>query len=579
MKVSAGHRESPPGTVLGQRLRRALLRGKGTASEQSWLSLRFVDASVESAYRRMQAEWRRDRHRLSLAVAWCSCVVAGAAYSALIGVHDPLCSLSVVLVAVAPVLVSAVLCVTCRGVCVAAQYALVVGWALALAAVSWLHPLMAGNAVFLVSEEGSGSSHRGMGPEYALSAMVMLVYCLSIASGVMCGMVGWRTKVALVALSDVFIVVSVAAIWSWGHDLDGMRGNLVILVAGSLLGVLPAYESELHKRDECVTVSRMQREHTGILKERQRCDRLLDVALPVGVALIIRSRKLRAVEDDVLFAQSCTDVGVLHLEVLGLSSLSADREYLQHLSNMLGTIEMLVLNLSCERIYTAGTCVLIASGVPESVQHSSVRIGVLALRLASYVESYGAMSGLTLGYKICVGTGSVVAGVMGKTIVKYDVWGNTVIDLLEMARRVEKNVICVTRSFKDHVSSHLLTEEVKSGGEYSYCRLISEAQSQALLSQWGRAEDPIVSLFGGRKNHSSVTRLKSSFILDNTTTEKPAAAAAAPNSTNPLSEIVKETNYNNLNPVDFAVLDDQVPKLLDGVKVLSMSFPSDVEKS
>ena len=163
---------------------------------------------------------------------------------------------------------------------------------------------------------------------------------------------------------------------------------------------------------------------------RARSDALLAQALPQAIAA-----RLRESDDRPSLAERHEDVTVVLADLVGFTSL-CDRvplpEVAALLDRMFSRFDALGERHGVEKIKTLGDGWLACAGVPASrADHAEVAVD-LALEMLAVVDELQGLADAPLGLRIGVCSGSVVAGVIGRTRFAYDLWGDAVTGASEM---------------------------------------------------------------------------------------------------------------------------------------------------
>ena len=87
------------------------------------------------------------------------------------------------------------------------------------------------------------------------------------------------------------------------------------------------------------------------------------------------------------------------------------------------------------RIKTLGNAYLAAAGLPEATPDHAVRAAHLGLDAIKELARFNERTGTELQVRIGLSTGPVVAGVIGRRLFVYDVWGQAVNDACRMESR------------------------------------------------------------------------------------------------------------------------------------------------
>jgi adenylate cyclase len=101
-------------------------------------------------------------------------------------------------------------------------------------------------------------------------------------------------------------------------------------------------------------------------------------------------------------------------------------EVVKLLNQIYSGFDALIQQLGLEKIKTIGDAYMVAAGVPVPRADHAQAIAEAALGLQQEIVRHDAPNGETFSLRIGIDTGPVVAGVIGKTKLSYDVWGETV---------------------------------------------------------------------------------------------------------------------------------------------------------
>jgi adenylate cyclase len=96
------------------------------------------------------------------------------------------------------------------------------------------------------------------------------------------------------------------------------------------------------------------------------------------------------------------------------------------LNEIYSEFDSLIQKLGLEKIKTIGDAYLVAGGVPVPRPDHAEAIAEAALGLQQEIVRHETPNGETLSLRMGINTGLVVAGVIGKTKLSYDIWGETV---------------------------------------------------------------------------------------------------------------------------------------------------------
>ena len=114
------------------------------------------------------------------------------------------------------------------------------------------------------------------------------------------------------------------------------------------------------------------------------------------------------------------------------SDTAAD-ELVQFLNRVFSDFDRLVERHGLEKIKTTGDAYMVVSGVPAARLDHAQALALLALEMRDTAAGWLDPHGRSVPLRIGIGTGPVVAGVVGTRKFFYDVWG----DAVNVAARME----------------------------------------------------------------------------------------------------------------------------------------------
>ncbi|MEO1590989.1 MAG: adenylate/guanylate cyclase domain-containing protein, partial [Cyanobacteria bacterium J06632_22] len=178
-------------------------------------------------------------------------------------------------------------------------------------------------------------------------------------------------------------------------------------------------------------ISARKEAEAGWRRGRRRAKRLLMTLFPRAVAQQFGKRP----ETD--FAHRFDPVTVLLADVVGLGPLAQNLtpvDFLALHNQIFFDFNRLAERLAVEPIKTLGSRYLAICGAPTPHAKPALTMAHFALEMQRAMADYQLVGTQRLGLKIGITTGAVVAGVIGKKKLSYDVWGNTVTRAGELAR-------------------------------------------------------------------------------------------------------------------------------------------------
>jgi adenylate cyclase len=192
-----------------------------------------------------------------------------------------------------------------------------------------------------------------------------------------------------------------------------------------------------------------------VVAERKVSERLALHVPPDSIAARLQARP------DVA-ADSFVDVTVVIADIVGFTEMapavSPERLALL-LDEIFTSFDGLVNERGLKKIKTLGNSYMAAAGVPIPSADHAARAAHLSLDMVDALDRFNERGGYALQVRIGIATGPVVAGVIGKRLYLYDVWG----DAVNTASRMESHGVAgrvqVSESTRRLLGKPFLLEE------------------------------------------------------------------------------------------------------------------------
>jgi class 3 adenylate cyclase len=163
--------------------------------------------------------------------------------------------------------------------------------------------------------------------------------------------------------------------------------------------------------------------HEEMRLERERSERLLLNILPPAIAERLK-------RNEVNIAQGHADVTVMVADIVGFTRMTAEIspvETVKILNDVFSVFDDLADRYHVDKIKTIGDAYMAAAGLETGAQiHFADAIAHMALDMLARIDEYRRRTGERIEIRIGIGTGPIVAGVIGKKKFIYDMWGDTV---------------------------------------------------------------------------------------------------------------------------------------------------------
>jgi guanylate cyclase len=162
-----------------------------------------------------------------------------------------------------------------------------------------------------------------------------------------------------------------------------------------------------------------------------RVDELLTNAIPRSIAARLKRGERR-------IAESYPEATVVFADIAGFTTWAqrtAPDRVVELLDGLFTTFDELTVSHGLEKIKTIGDAYMAVAGVPEPRSDHELATVELARAMIAAVGDLREQTGVDLHVRIGIATGPVVAGVIGRDRLLFDLWGDTV----NLASRMESS--------------------------------------------------------------------------------------------------------------------------------------------
>jgi class 3 adenylate cyclase len=166
----------------------------------------------------------------------------------------------------------------------------------------------------------------------------------------------------------------------------------------------------------------LDHEHSLLQVEQDRSERLLLNVLPGHIADRLK-------RDPSVIADGLADCTIMFADLTDFTRMSEElppREMVAMLNEVFSWIDGLAEKYHIEKIKTIGDAYMAAGGLLDHDGKYTEAMADMALDLRDKIGNHKTNSGEALGIHIGIGSGPVVAGVIGVKKFIYDLWGNSV---------------------------------------------------------------------------------------------------------------------------------------------------------
>lgn len=273
----------------------------------------------------------------------------------------------------------------------------------------------------------------------ALAAVDQFTSRLAISSAILVG---------VVSLASVFIAGFAV------RPLQRLRDAARRIAAGETGVQVQAEESD-ELADVAAAFNEMSRslELKSVLLEEQRREneRLLRTLMPESVAKRYREGARTIVQDH-------QEVTVLFADVVGFEEYSRhvdSEQALDLLNEILRAFDEAADEHGVERVRSTRAGYLASCGLTVPRVDNARRAVAFSLEMARIVERFGAQHGADLHVRVGIDTGTVTSGLVGRSAMVYDLWGDAVSLAFRLQGGATESGVFLTQRVVDKVPDSL----------------------------------------------------------------------------------------------------------------------------
>jgi len=168
--------------------------------------------------------------------------------------------------------------------------------------------------------------------------------------------------------------------------------------------------------------ARLEEAHRLLQTEQERSERLLLNILPGPIAERLKN-------SNQTIADGFADVSVMFADIVNFTKVAeglTPQQVFSMLNRIFSSFDELADRHGLEKIKTIGDAYMVAGGLNDQCRDYSGALLNMALEMCDLLERDFEVNPMRLQVRIGIGTGPIVAGVVGKKKFIYDLWGDTV---------------------------------------------------------------------------------------------------------------------------------------------------------
>jgi class 3 adenylate cyclase len=234
---------------------------------------------------------------------------------------------------------------------------------------------------------------------------------------------------------------------------------------------------------------KLDEQYKLLQEEQEKSERLLLNILPGHIAERLK-------QQHTTIADGFSDVTVMFADIINFTRLSEEmppKFMVTLLNEVFSHFDQLAEKFALEKIKTIGDAYMVAGGLDEHHRSGKAKdsdqdycgaICGMAIEMRDYMEALSGIKKARLQIHVGIGTGPVVAGVIGMKKFIYDLWGDTVNIASRVTEQAGPSTILVDATTYRRVRSHYHFEgpqglHVKGKGEITVYRLVGHRSGGA----------------------------------------------------------------------------------------------------
>ena len=307
--------------------------------------------------------------------------------------------------------------------------------------------ILSGIAIIALTAQGRGDLFE----RYAAAAlMLQIVFAFVVVRRFAATVIALAIEVGLLA------IVALARDEPQTYVLD-----LFIVTSAALVGIGMTRLLETAARTEWYQRRLIAAQAAEIEREKSKSDRVLRNVLPEPIADRLRER-------EGTIADGVDDATVLFADLVGFTPMSqglTPERVVRALDGLFARFDALTDGLGLAKVKTIGDGYMAAGGAVTPLPDHAARVVRLGLAMLDATAEYAMESGLPLELRVGVDSGPLVAGVIGRQRLAWDLWGDTVNTASRMESHGLAGEVQISRATLDRLGPDLGEFAIEPRGE------------------------------------------------------------------------------------------------------------------